>query len=96
MGFTPNFILTPNLPKLAYVQFLFEGFPKGKTCLKKRVDPELAQLHHFRKKCNRRLYSDEDCEKMSATIVKDTRVYLNLDNVIQNTNIALKNIIFDK
>ena len=74
---------------------LFEGFPKGKTCLKKKVDPKLAQLHHYRKECSTDIYSDVKCDKLSATIIKDTRIYLHLETVIKNTNIALKNINFD-
>ena len=60
------------------------------------VDTKLAQLHHYRRECSTDIYSDAKCGKISAMIVKDTRVYSHLETVIKNTNIALKNIIFDQ
>ena len=68
---------------------------KGRTCLKIIVDPNLAQLHHYRKECSTEIYGDVKCDKMGKTIVKDTRIHLHLENVIKNSNIALKNINFD-
>ena len=51
------------------------------------VDPNLAQSHHYRNGC-----SQKQCDEWQETLVKDTRVWRNLETVINNTNFAFENI----
>ena len=71
---------------------------EGVTCMKIRVDPKIAQSHHYRKDCHTRntVQLERLCAKtLEGPVVKDTRALRHLKTVIQNTDIALKNIIFD-
>ena len=64
---------------------------EGINCMKIVVNPEIAQLQHYRselvnKKQNHLL-------KLPDYFVKDSRVWKNLEIVIKQTNIALQNIV---
>ena len=60
-------------------------------CLTITIDPNLAQSHHYRKGCEGKALCDESQE----TLVKDTRVWRNLETVINNTNFAFENIFLN-
>ena len=61
---------------------------EGVVCKNITVDPQLAQTHHYRKGCK------GHCEESQETLVKDTRVLRNLETVINEVNVAFKNIFF--
>ena len=68
---------------------------EGITCMKTIANPKIAQSHHYRKDCHTRKLKDHRCAKSQESSVKDTRVLRHLKTVKQNTDIALKNIIFE-
>ncbi len=68
---------------------------EGVTCMRTEVSPKIGQSHHYRKNCHTRKSKENRCAKSEESIVKDTRVLRYLKSVIQNTDIALKNINFD-
>ena len=62
--------------------------------MRKQVDQKYGQLQHYRKDCAKKM-SRKQCDKLKTNIVKDSRVLRHLETVIQETNIALKNINFE-
>ena len=72
---------------------------RNTRCLKEiscqRFEEELANTHHYRKDCASHKFSKKKCDELKATTIKDTRVWRHLETVIENTNIALQNIILN-
>ena len=69
-------------------QHIHSSCLEGVACQMIAVDPQLAQSQHYRKGCRRQKL----CEDSPETLVKDTRVWRNLETVINEANVAFKNI----
>ena len=69
-------------------QHIHSSCLEGVACQMIAVDPQLAQSQHYRKGCRRQKL----CEDSPETLVKDTRVWRNLETVINEANFAFKNI----
>ena len=63
---------------------------EGINCNKRfMVTTKVAQLQHYRKSCQKKV--ETKCEKINH--VRDTRIWRHLETVVENMNMALKNII---
>ena len=64
----------------------------GLTCQRKEVEPKIAQTQHYRKEGKEGVRSFKTILKSKKNIIKDMRILSNLENVREQTQIALKNI----
>ena len=62
---------------------------EGVSCSYEEVDTGLAQSHHYREEC----YNQETCA-MKRDVLEDNRVLRYLEQIVNNTNRAIRNIDF--
>ena len=62
---------------------------EGVSCSYEEVDTSLAQSHHYREEC----YNQETCD-MKRDVLEDNRVLRYLEQIVNNTNRAIRNIDF--
>ena len=66
---------------------------EGINCMETVVNPNIALLQHYRKELDSKNKKLDSLLKYPDYLIKDTRVWKNLETVIKRTYIALQNIV---